>query len=271
MTALEVQGLTVRFGGHQAVGDVSLSVDAGQIAGLIGPNGAGKTTTFNAICGVTVPTAGTVRLGGRDISKLSTHQRARKGIGRTFQRLEVFSSLTARDNVVVGLEIRRSWARRRGASPQYLSGGTELPPAAEVDLILDRLGLQDVADLPVGSLPTGQARLVELGRALAARPSVLLLDKPASGQDESETEDFGRLLIDLAGAGLALLLVEHDISLVMRVCEQLSVLDFGQIIAQGPPAEIRANEAVLAAYLGSAAGDSAEEAVAAAPVDGSRS
>jgi branched-chain amino acid transport system ATP-binding protein len=269
VTALEVRNLTVRFGGHQAVGDVSLAVEAGHISGLIGPNGAGKTTTFNAICGVTAPTGGTILLGGRDISKMSTHQRARKGIGRTFQRLEVFSSLTVRDNVVVGLEIRRSWARRRGASPQYLSGGAELPAAAEVDLILDRLGLQDVADLPVGSLPTGQARLVELGRALAARPSVLLLDEPASGLDESETEDFGRLLVDLAAAGLAILLVEHDISLVMRVCEQLSVLDFGQIIAQGPPAEIRANEAVLAAYLGSAAGDDAEVSVAGPSANGS--
>ncbi len=248
-----MQHLTVRFGGHLAVGDVSLTVEAGSIAGLIGPNGAGKTTTFNAICGVLTPTSGTIRLGDRDISKLSTHQRARHGIGRTFQRLEVFSSLSVRDNVQVGLEIRRSWSRRRGPSPQYLSAGAELPPAAEVDLIMERLGLHDVADLPVGSLPTGKARLVELGRALAARPSVLLLDEPASGLDEGETEDFGSLLIDLAGAGLGILLVEHDIALVMRVCQQLSVLDFGQIIAQGPPAEIRANEAVLAAYLGSSA------------------
>ena len=259
MSALEVRNLSVRFGGHLAVSDVSIAVAGGRISGLIGPNGAGKTTTFNAICGVITPTSGTVLLGGRDISKLSTHQRARHGIGRTFQRLEVFSSLSVRDNVQVGLEIRRSWARRRGASPQFLADGAELPPVAEVDLILDRLGLQDVSDLPVGSLPTGQARLVELGRALAARPSVLLLDEPASGLDENETEDFGDLLIHLAAAGLGILLVEHDISLVMRVCEQLSVLDFGQVIAQGPPSEIRADESVLAAYLGSTAGDAALE------------
>jgi branched-chain amino acid transport system ATP-binding protein len=256
--ALAVENLSVRFGGHLAVSSVDLEVAAGRVTGLIGPNGAGKTTTFNAICGVITPTAGRVRLGGRDISGLSTHQRARLGVGRTFQRLEVFSSLSVRDNVQVGLEIRRSWSRRRGPSPQYLSGGTELPPVAEVDLILDRLGLQDVSELPVGSLPTGQARLVELGRALAARPSVLLLDEPASGLDEHETIEFGRLLEDLAAAGLGILLVEHDIALVMRVCQELSVLDFGQIIAQGPPAEIRANEAVLAAYLG---GSLEEEAV----------
>ena len=255
MTTLQVQGLTVRFGGHLAVGDVSLEVEAGHISGLIGPNGAGKTTTFNAICGVITPTAGTVMLGDREISRLSTHQRARHGIGRTFQRLEVFSSLSVRDNVRVGLEIRRSWSRRLSPSPQFLADGAELAPDAEVDLILERLGLSAVAELPVGSLPTGQARLVELGRALAARPSVLLLDEPASGLDESETQDFGTLLIALAHAGLAILLVEHDISLVMRVCEELSVLDFGQVIAHGPPAQIQANESVLAAYLGGTAGD----------------
>jgi branched-chain amino acid transport system ATP-binding protein len=251
VSALEVQGLSVRFGGHLAVGDVSLRVDAGAVTGLIGPNGAGKTTTFNAICGVITPTSGRVLLGGRDVSRHGTHQRARLGIGRTFQRLEVFGSLSVRDNVQVGLEIRRSWARGRGSAPQYLAAGADLPPAAEVDLILDRLGLQDVSEAPVGSLPTGQARLVELGRALAARPNVLLLDEPASGLDDTETEAFGTLLCDLADAGLGILLVEHDVALVMRVCSQLSVLDFGQIIAQGPPEEIRANEAVLAAYLGS--------------------
>ncbi len=259
MSTLEIRDLTVRFGGHLAVSEVSLDVHGGHISGLIGPNGAGKTTTFNAVCGVINPTSGSVRLDGRDLSRQSTHQRARHGIGRTFQRLEVFSSLSVKDNVLVGLEIRKSWSRRRAASPQFLAGGADLSPAQEVDLILERLGLGPVADLPVGSLPTGQARLVELGRALAARPSVLLLDEPASGLDENETEDFGALLVDLAGAGLGILLVEHDISLVMRVCEQLSVLDFGQVIAQGPPSQIRADESVLAAYLGSAGGDAALE------------
>lgn len=264
MTAvLAVEDLTVRFGGHLAVSSVSLSVPAGRICGLIGPNGAGKTTTFNAICGVITPTSGTIRLHGRDVSRLGTHHRARLGVGRTFQRLEVFSSLSVRDNVLVGLEIRRSWSRRRGPSPQYLADGRELPPAAEVELILDRLGLGEVAELPVGSLPTGQARLVELGRALAARPSVLLLDEPASGLDEAETEAFGGLLTALARAGLAILLVEHDISLVMRVCEDLSVLDFGQIIAQGPPEVVRANQAVHDAYLGGSLEDAAAGAQAA--------
>lgn len=255
MSGLEVRDLSVRFGGHLAVGGVSLTVEPGRVSGLIGPNGAGKTTTFNAICGVITPTSGQVVLDGRDLSRLSTHRRARAGIGRTFQRLEVFSSLTVRDNVRVGLEIRRIWSRGRSAAPAFLAEGHDLAAADEIELILERLHLQHVADLPVGSLPTGQARLVELGRALAARPRVLLLDEPASGLDERETVDFGDLLVHLARAGLAILLVEHDISLVMRVCEDLSVLDFGQIIAQGDPEAIRNNDAVLAAYLGSATGD----------------
>ncbi len=259
---LTVEGLTVRFGGHLAVSSVDLEVPAGRISGLIGPNGAGKTTTFNAICGVISPSSGRVRLGDRDISKLGTHQRARLGVGRTFQRLEVFSSLSVRDNVQVGLEIRRSWSRRRAPASQFLAAGADLSGPEEVELILDRLDLGAVADAPVGSLPTGQARLVELGRALAARPRVLLLDEPASGLDDAETVAFGELLEQLAAAGLAVLLVEHDISLVMRVCRHLSVLDFGQIIAEGPPEEIRRNEAVLSAYLGGTADGSAEAAMA---------
>ncbi|MBS1838909.1 MAG: ABC transporter ATP-binding protein, partial [Actinobacteria bacterium] len=266
MSGLEVRDLSVRFGGHLAVGGVSLSVAPGQVAGLIGPNGAGKTTTFNAVCGVITPTSGQVLLDGRDISRLSTHRRARTGIGRTFQRLEVFSSLSVRDNIRVGLEIRRGWARGRSTAPAFVAAGADPSPAEEIELILERLHLDHVADLPVGSLPTGQARLVELGRALVARPRVLLLDEPASGLDERETDDFGDLLVTLAGAGLGILLVEHDISLVMRVCEDLSVLDFGQVIAHGTPSEIRSNEAVLAAYLGSATGD-ADLVGAAATVD----
>ncbi|HTO01869.1 MAG TPA: ABC transporter ATP-binding protein [Microthrixaceae bacterium] len=250
MSVLQLDSLSVRFGGHLAVSEVSLTVEGGRITGLIGPNGAGKTTTFNAICGVVSPSAGTVRFDGKDISKIGTHKRARLGIGRTFQRLEVFSSLTVRENIQVGLEIRQSWSRRSGGLPQFLADGAELSPAAEIDLLLERLELGSLADRPVSSLPTGHARLVELGRALAARPSVLLLDEPASGLDDSETEVFGDLLVTLASNGLGILLVEHDVALVMRVCEQLAVLDFGQVIATGPPEEIRSNEAVLAAYLG---------------------
>lgn len=252
MSDLQVESLTVRFGGHLAVSDVGLHVRGGQITGLIGPNGAGKTTTFNAICGVVAPSSGRVLLDGVDISGLRTFKRSRKGIGRTFQRLEVFSSLTVRENIQVGLEIRRSWSRGKGTElVQYLADGKDLSPSEEIDLILERLDLTHLADQSVGSLPTGHARLVELGRALAARPSILLLDEPASGLDDSETDDFGDLLVSLAGNGLGILLVEHDVALVMRVCGDLAVLDFGQIIAEGTPEEVRSNEAVLSAYLGS--------------------
>jgi len=263
--ALRVRHLSVRFGGHLAVSSVDLDVPAGRISGLIGPNGAGKTTTFNAICGVITPTSGQVELAGDDVSKLSTHHRARRGIGRTFQRLEVFSSLSVRDNIRVGLEIRQSWSRRRPAAPQFLAAGAELSPDDEVALIIDRLGLGEVAEVPVGSLPTGQARKVELGRALAARPSVLLLDEPASGLDEIESVEFGELLGTLAASGLAILLVEHDIALVMRVCSELSVLNFGQLIAHGTPEQVQSNAAVLDAYLGGGGGDA--DAVEQAAVD----
>jgi len=251
MALLDISGLTIRFGGHLAVSEVALSVERGSVSGLIGPNGAGKTTTFNAISGVVAPTAGTVCFEGRDVSRLGTHRRARLGIGRTFQRLEIFGSLTARENVLVGGEIRRSWARG-SAGDQMLAGGKDVGLDAEVDLIMERLGLTGVAAVRAGQLPTGQARLVELGRALAARPKLLLLDEPASGLDENETERFGTLLRELAVAGLGILLVEHDVALVMATCTQISVLDFGQIIASGSPDVIRRSPAVQSAYLGAA-------------------
>lgn len=250
MSALEVRGVTVRFGGHQALSEVSLEVGNGQIVGLIGPNGAGKTTLFNAVCGVVTPSAGTIRVMGRDVSGMATHRRARQGLGRTFQRLEVFASLSVAENVRAGVEIRNTWERRGHTARQFLAQGDSLPADAEVELILNRLGLAELADVPVGSLPTGQARLVELGRALAARPSVMLLDEPASGLDETETADFGALLVELAAAGLGVLLVEHDVGLVMQVCERIYVLDFGSVIASGDPESVRSNEAVVAAYLG---------------------
>lgn len=242
MAVLEVEGVDVRFGGIHAVQGVDLDADAGYITGLIGPNGAGKTTTFNVICGLQPPTAGRVRLDGRDVTALKAHERARLGVARTFQRLEVFGSLSARDNILVAAEIRRSWSRDRS------------DPKRVTEEILDKIGIRHVADHRVDAMPTGMARLVELGRALATRPKLLLLDEIGSGLDHQETEQLGRLLLDLAGDGLALLLVEHDVELVMRVCRRIHVLDFGRIIASGTPAEIQANPAVQAAYLGAEAG-----------------
>ena len=239
MALLEVRGANVRFGGHAAVRDVDLDCEAGQITGLIGPNGAGKTTTFNVITGLQDTVSGTVVLDGEDITSAKAHRRARKGIARTFQRLEVFGSLTARENILTAAEIRRSWARDRKADPRR-----------EASAILDRVGIRSVADERVDAMPTGLARLVELGRALATRPKVLLLDEPASGLDEAESEAFADLLLDLAGEGMGILLVEHDVQLVMRVCAQVHVLDFGAILAVGTAEEVQQDQAVLDAYLG---------------------
>ena len=160
-------------------------------------------------------------------------------MARTFQRLEVFGSLTARENIMVAAEIRNGWSK-----------GDKVDPRQITQAILERVGLTHVADNPVDSMPTGLARLVELGRALATQPQLLLLDEPGSGLDQAETEALGDLLIDLAAEGMAILLVEHDVELVMRVCEEIFVLDFGKLIAQGAPAEIQQNAAVQAAYLG---------------------
>jgi branched-chain amino acid transport system ATP-binding protein len=238
---LEVNEIDVRFGGIHAVQGASLDVDAGLVTGLIGPNGAGKTTLFNVICGLQEIARGRVMLDGTDITEVKAHARARLGIARTFQRLEVFGSLSARDNVRVAAEIRRRWAR----------DGSD--PLAITDQVIDRIGLRAVANQRVDSMPTGLARLVELARALATQPRVLLLDEPSSGLDEQESDDFAHLLLSLASDGLAVLLVEHDVDLVMQVCERIHVLDFGQIIASGRPDEVQADSRVQAAYLGAAA------------------
>jgi branched-chain amino acid transport system ATP-binding protein len=228
----------VRFGGNVALDDVSLSADGGRITGLIGPNGAGKTTLFNVVTGLLPPTSGSVVVDGTDITGLNPHKRARRGLARTFQRLELFTMLTVRENIRVAADIYKRWSRDKE------------DPAARTDVIIGRIGLRDVADIRVTALPTGQGRLVELGRALACKPRVLLLDEPASGQDDGETEQFARLLRELADEGVAVVLVEHDVQLVMAVCDIISVLDFGRMIANGTPAEIQSDEAVLAAYLG---------------------
>jgi branched-chain amino acid transport system ATP-binding protein len=230
--------VSVRFGGLLAVDGVSLEAEAGRITGLIGPNGAGKTTLFNVITGLQTPTEGHVFIGDVDVTKQKPHKRARLRMARTFQRLEVFGSLTARENILVAAEIRNGWSKDK------------LDAKATTNAILERVGLASVADDAVDSMPTGLARLVELGRGLATQPELLLLDEPGSGLDQTETDALGDLLVELASEGMAILLVEHDVELVMRVCEDIFVLDFGKLIAHGPPAAIQANEAVQAAYLG---------------------
>jgi branched-chain amino acid transport system ATP-binding protein len=239
---LAVQDVSVRFGGVQALDAVSLSASAGRVTGLIGPNGAGKTTLFNVITGLEAPGSGRITIGGRDVNGLSTHRRARLGLARTFQRLEIFGSMTARQNVLAAAEFRNGWARDKADA------------SVVADEVLARVGLTGVAGDRADALPTGLARLVELGRALATRPTLLLLDEPGSGLDSTESEALGDLLLDLAADGMAVLLVEHDVELVMRVCDTVHVLDFGRRIASGSPTEVQASEAVQAAYLGAEAG-----------------
>jgi branched-chain amino acid transport system ATP-binding protein len=240
LTLLEIEEVSVQFGGLLAVDNASVSVVEGCVTGLIGPNGAGKTTLFNVITGLQAPTGGRVMLEGTDVTRRRPYRRARLGIARTFQRLEAFGSLTARENVLVALEMRRRWAKSR-----YDVG-------ALADELLERVGAAAVAGKRVESLPTGSARLVELARALATDPKVLLLDEPSSGLDEQETDALGRLLHELTAGGLGVLLVEHDMPLVMEACTHISVLDFGRIIARGTPAEIQADPSVQRAYLGTA-------------------
>ncbi|MFL6239391.1 MAG: ABC transporter ATP-binding protein [Actinomycetes bacterium] len=235
---LETIGVSVRFGGVQALDDVTLTAAPGMVTGLIGPNGAGKTTLFNVVTGLEKPNRGRVVLNGRDISGLSPYRRARLGMGRTFQRLEVFGSLTAAGNILTAAEFRQGWARDKR------------DPRAVTDEIIDRVGLRAVADRRVDAMPTGLARLVELGRALATRPSLLLLDEPGSGLNHEETDNLGTLLLELASDGIAILLVEHDVELVMRVCSRVNVLDFGRIIAAGSATEVQADPVVQTAYLG---------------------
>ena len=231
---LEVRNVTVRFGGHLALDDVSLVALPRQVTGLIGPNGAGKTTLFNVVTGLLGPQRGSVRLDGEDVTGLAPYRRARRGLARTFQRLELFGLLTVGENVELAASVR---GRRPGRS------------AAEA---LALVGLTDLAAVRADELPTGKARLVELARALATGPQVLLLDEPASGQDDSETEAFREVLLAVAADGLAVVLVEHDVQLVMRTCAHVHVLDFGRALAHGTPAEIQADRAVLDAYLGAA-------------------
>jgi ABC-type branched-subunit amino acid transport system ATPase component len=235
---LAVSEVSVRFGGLQALDGVDLEVAGGEIHGLIGPNGAGKTTLFNVITGLVSPTQGTVRLGTHDVTRAKPHVRSRLGLGRTFQRLELFGTLTARENVQMAAEVQRG---------KLTSGRT---PAEEALFQLDRVGISQVADEPTDSLPTGLARLVEVARALATSPNTLLLDEPSSGLDATETHDLGGVLTALAAEGMAILLVEHDMSLVMGVCSRVDVLDNGQVIARGDPVSVRANSDVQEAYLG---------------------
>lgn len=237
MALLDVEGIRVRFGGVTALDHVSIEAPAGRITGLIGPNGSGKTTLFNTISGLIRPDEGRIILNGSEVTSQPAHVRSRLGICRTFQRLELFETLTVEQNVLAAAETRSHRSRRRSAKQVAQHA-------------LQRVGLTSLADQTTDQLPTGTARLLELARALAVEPRLLLLDEPASGLNDAETQALGHLLQQLADEGLTIILAEHDMTLVMAVSHSVNVLDFGRLIASAPPAEIRADPAVHAAYLG---------------------
>ncbi|HZQ78494.1 MAG TPA: ABC transporter ATP-binding protein [Acidimicrobiia bacterium] len=255
MDGLVASGIVVRFGGLVALDGVGTEVVPGRVTGLIGPNGAGKTTMFNVICGFQSADHGRVRLNGVDITQESPARRARMGLGRTFQRMELFHSLTVRENVALAAE-----SVHVGDNPLTQLGIAKAGRALKRETrqitedLLCATGLDHVADRLAGEVSTGQGRLVELARALARRPRILLLDEPSSGLDVKESEAFGRLLLRLVfERGIGILMIEHDMNLVLNICDPIYVLDFGKPLMIGTPAEVRSSEVVRDAYLGKAA------------------
>jgi branched-chain amino acid transport system ATP-binding protein len=248
-TVLEATGVRKTFSGIVAINDLDLTVEEGERVGLIGPNGAGKTTFFNCVLGVLRADAGCVRFHGEDISRLPVHARARRGIGRTFQRIELFAESTVREHLLIAERTRRGDGR---LWKDLLGLGR--PKADEIescDAVLALLGLADVADEPIEHLSLGKGRLVEVGRALMTQPKLLLLDEPSSGLDRQETADLARTLRAVQEEqGFAILLVEHDVEFVAAFAARTYVLDFGVMIAEGPTAEVLDSDVVRHAYLG---------------------
>jgi branched-chain amino acid transport system ATP-binding protein len=253
-TVLAGQGITKRFGGLVALNDVTLDVPKGTIVGLVGPNGAGKSTLFGCLSGLLRPEEGSVFFNGEEVTGLKPQKRARLGMARTFQQPELFLGLTVREHIVLAHRVRfersRLWSDMVG--PRSLAK----PPASEteaVDRIIDLLEIQAIAETPVAALPLGSTRLVEVARALATDPDIVLLDEPLSGLDLRESEQLAGAftkVVKESSKGLSLLLVEHDVATVLALSSKIFVLEFGQLIASGTPDEIRNSEAVRAAYLG---------------------
>ena len=263
---LESVELTVTYGGLHANDAVNLSVHAGTVTGLIGPNGAGKTTFIDAITGFTAPSSGQVRFDGREISALTPAKRAGIGLTRTFQSLELLDDLTVWDNLRVAAERPKWWTFLH----DFVQPRRQLEADGQAEWALEVMGLAPMRDrLPV-DLSHGQRKLVSVARALAGKPKLVLLDEPAAGLDTTESQALGALLREFLKHDITVFLIDHDMGLVLNVCDYLYVLDFGQIIAEGTPAEVRSNPKVIGAYLGESAGESqAEEGRAAAAHRGS--
>ena len=250
MSALAVDDVAISFGGVAAVAGVSLRVDAGEIFAIIGPNGAGKTTLFNIIAGIYAPSRGRVALGGDDVTGLAPHRLARRGLSRTFQNLQIFFRMTAAENVMVGRHLHeaRSLLPHLFALPSVLSQNRATRRKAEE--LLAFVGLSVFADQPAGTMPYGALKRLEIARALATEPKVLLLDEPAAGCNPVETAEVDAVIQKVAAAGVTVVLVEHDMKLVMKISRRVHVLDQGRTLVEGTAAEVRANPDVVKIYLG---------------------
>jgi len=245
MSVLETKSLTVRYGGVTAVNSVDLTVGEGELVGLIGPNGAGKTSLIDAVTGYTAA-SGEVTFAQKSLSGCRPHTRVRMGLGRTFQTLELFEDMTIRENLAVAAERARWWSLVRDMLYPGNGGAT----TSKIEAALDSVALGKHIDVFPSELPNGNRKLAAVARALVTEPQLLLLDEPASGLNSTESKDLGRVLRRLAEDGLSMLLVDHDMDLVLSVTDRIYVLDFGRVIAEGPPDQLREDPRVIAAYLG---------------------